>query len=388
MTRTQLTKFTKAQDIAPPNDITGGGIAASKTVIESSALLPTPTDGARLRAKSLRGLNCPRSFIIELACQDTTDGLADLLADGSGGVLGRTIERFAHIAQRVGEALSQHMCRFMAGIKDLSMHLPADLMQATHEAFRPTAPTRFLREPRAQTPQHLVAVANGRLHAATANELGFLAIGRGDEGIHTQVNPNGGQRRACHVGDFTDELYLTKDESNFHQASRKMDANGDEQDASRSTRQPKPIAFHCCTLVGEDDIPVATIPPGIPRFGMSVLPELPSGVYRFTEVGDNLLHGLRVEGWEFAFGPLLQPLFRRPSPSMRSNTMVEFHKPRPQAPRFQARVRERFPLARALRQPMYGYRAIRHNAMIARCLEQCKTKDSSANTAAGIHRGS
>src|SRR5262249_34681083 len=116
-------------------------------------------------------------------------------------------EWLADIAGGVGERLHHPLRRLVAQVADAPRGLAQHGVLAPLQSLMAARPLLFARERSLKTCELFVAVLDGRLGRASADENSFLSVSRSDERVHAQVDADYRLLRAWRVWRLTDQAH-------------------------------------------------------------------------------------------------------------------------------------------------------------------------------------
>lgn len=330
-------------DVQGAHHVARGLEATRSTLVLSTALLPTPAYGTRLRAVWLGHHDGPLALVVqhvdELACAS----LRHLLRLDSTDPLRRSVERLANHEACAREGVDDLPGRLVAGIPDLSMRFVEHRVLATLQPLVAPRPARLLRLSLGQGGEALVAVLHRRLHSAARHGDSRLPIRRTRQGVHTEVYAHHGVpfKRLLFLK-FAHKKNTTVFHSGFHETTWKTNSFGDfhRQRPCLAVRQQQVSVSDTGTLVRVGHVAVTFLAPWVLGFGMAFLPKRRNGTHGLEKLLDDLLDGLGVEVGVAVLGPDFPATFCWPRPVEATDAVVAHDQIIPEASGFDASRRE------------------------------------------------
>lgn len=356
----KLTMTANTQDVCTADHVPGRYSSALATTIDPLTLVPLPAYGTRLRGVVFIFLDCATGLVVELCNHLCIAGATDSLRLPSPNLLSGIVKRLAHMTGCTGECFGHFAGRL---VRQVSYPVGSLVQQLGFAPLQLAPPARACSLPTLRlldAGEILVAPLEGRLDSPSADQDSCFPIGRCDQGVDAQVHTDHGLLRARFIRYLTDKQDLPHAQAGFHQASGQVYRNGDAQFAGAAVGQNQLAISNNSTLVGVDNVSELWFLPGILRFWMAVLAQLTSGVDRFAELPDDLLHGLRMQVRVLTLRPLFPTLLARPLPVKPADAVMPFDQIAPQPSRFLASQTEGTPFALRLRHPVHAYSSVSH----------------------------
>jgi hypothetical protein len=178
---------TKREDLDRAHRVTRAGDPARRAAVDPAVLAPLPAYGTRLRGIRFRDGNSASRLIVELVDDLAGTGRTHLLGSYPPGTLCGLIERFADIAGGVGKRRSHLSRRLVAQVADAPRRLAEHSVLAALQPLVAARPLLVAREGWLKTRELLVAVLDGRLGGASADENDSLTICGDNQRAHAVV---------------------------------------------------------------------------------------------------------------------------------------------------------------------------------------------------------
>lgn len=361
-TRSERGIFANRKYVDRTDYIAWGCYPTLSTRVCSFGLTSAPTVGAGLRTVCFVHLNSPTRFVVKHPDKARIAGGRYLLCPPPAHLLSSIIERLAHIALRIWKCRRHTTSSLMQYVRHTTRGFSQKAILPPLSALVPPTTSSECRLTGLHGGQPFIAPLDSSLRFPTGHKYRTFTVGSGNQGVHTQINPNNRPLRNERVLNLIHKHHPTKVKPDFHQPPNECDThrytNRERTGCTVGKRQPP--STQESRLIGVYHALIAGLLVGVSGFLVPPSSKLACAFSSLYKVGNDLLYGLGVQPFIPTLCPLLPAFLSGPAQLQSSDAYVPFNKVAPKTGSFNTTGSERSPLSLRTWLPSNFYRAITH----------------------------